>query len=386
MIMKLNKAILFVFIFLIAIINISYAYAACSNPSGAAGDQMYNSTHNVMQFCDGTHWTAMKGDGSGGAETDPQVNTLTGNRWCRANAAGTVINCTQTNPVTSETDPQVASVTNGRICKGTGSSASCNVTVPSCTGANRALQWTGSNFSCVTVSGGNAGCPATGIKDGNCQTLTYGVNLHNTNDSATDSNNASSCSGDYYGTFTKKCTNGSWTHVSGSCNYQPAYNPNSCQCTGGCSCFIAGTMVTLADGNERAIELIKAGDLVLGMDGQYNTVTGVEVPPIGDRELYAFNGGNYFVTREHPFMLDTGQWASINPDATEEEQPGFGDKYGAVKSLQVGDTIVLKNGGKMTLETIESRGRYTKTMPVYNLLLDGNHTYYADGFLVHNKM
>jgi hypothetical protein len=142
----------------------------------------------------------------------------------------------------------------------------------------------------------------------------------------------------------------------------------------------------MADGTEKAIERLVAGDIVLGMDGAHNTVLDMEVPPIGDRVLYAFNGGNFFVTREHPFMLETGQWASINPNATKDEKPAFTEKYGDIKSLEVGDVILTKDGQKVKLETIESRDRYTKTMPVYNPVLDGNHTYYADGFLVHNKM
>jgi hypothetical protein len=35
------------------------SYAACASPVGAAGDQIYNSTHNLMQFCDGTNWLSM---------------------------------------------------------------------------------------------------------------------------------------------------------------------------------------------------------------------------------------------------------------------------------------------------------------------------------------
>jgi len=37
------------------------AHAACSNPAGVEGEQIYNDDNNVMQFCDGTDWTAMKG-------------------------------------------------------------------------------------------------------------------------------------------------------------------------------------------------------------------------------------------------------------------------------------------------------------------------------------
>jgi hypothetical protein len=40
------------------------AKAACSNPTGAEGDLIYNSTHHMMQFCDDTDWIAMAGTSS----------------------------------------------------------------------------------------------------------------------------------------------------------------------------------------------------------------------------------------------------------------------------------------------------------------------------------
>lgn len=44
----------------------SSAFAACSGPTGAEGDMIYNSSHHMMQFCNGSDWVAMAGPGSGG--------------------------------------------------------------------------------------------------------------------------------------------------------------------------------------------------------------------------------------------------------------------------------------------------------------------------------
>lgn len=41
------------------------AHASCDNPPGEAGYQVYNSTHNVMQYCDGDKWIGMGGGGGG---------------------------------------------------------------------------------------------------------------------------------------------------------------------------------------------------------------------------------------------------------------------------------------------------------------------------------
>ncbi len=56
---------LFIIFFVLATLMTTTAHAACISPPGEAGDQIYNSTHNVMQYCNGTHWIAM---GSGGAD------------------------------------------------------------------------------------------------------------------------------------------------------------------------------------------------------------------------------------------------------------------------------------------------------------------------------
>ncbi|GAB9155392.1 hypothetical protein BDS110ZK25_53480 [Bradyrhizobium diazoefficiens] len=53
------------------------AYAACSNPAGAAGQTRYASNYNVMVYCDGTNWVSMAGGVSvtvGGTTNNPGGN------------------------------------------------------------------------------------------------------------------------------------------------------------------------------------------------------------------------------------------------------------------------------------------------------------------------
>ena len=42
------------------------AYAQCTVPPGNAGEQFYNTTHNVMQYCNGSDWVNMGAIGGGG--------------------------------------------------------------------------------------------------------------------------------------------------------------------------------------------------------------------------------------------------------------------------------------------------------------------------------
>ena len=49
----------FAFLAVCVFLSAAPVYAACTNPAGEEGQVVYNSTHKVMQFCDGTNWQAM---------------------------------------------------------------------------------------------------------------------------------------------------------------------------------------------------------------------------------------------------------------------------------------------------------------------------------------
>jgi Hom_end-associated Hint len=161
------------------------------------------------------------------------------------------------------------------------------------------------------------------------------------------------------------------------------------------SCFTADTLVLLADGSEKAICDIKVGDRVLSGAGQVNRVVAVERPRLAGRKLYAFNGGAAFVTAEHPFLTPAG-WKALDPAATAAENPAL-----KVATLAIGDllTVALPSGRSasgnlalalevatslLLLSRIEAQDADPQTI-VYNLLLDGDHSYVANGFVVHNK-
>jgi hypothetical protein len=149
------------------------------------------------------------------------------------------------------------------------------------------------------------------------------------------------------------------------------------------SCFIAGTMVLMADGALRPIEDIAVGDRVLAGDG-INIVKELEVVTLGERSLYSINGGAEFVTAEHPFFTMDG-WQSIDPDATRAENP---DLHPDV--LRVGSVLKTSVGG-LKISQLDG-GPGPDDLPLFNLILgDGDHSYWVllpgtdTSCLVHNK-
>jgi hypothetical protein len=146
----------------------------------------------------------------------------------------------------------------------------------------------------------------------------------------------------------------------------------------GSTCFIAGTEVILIDGSTKVIEDVQVGDKLLGMDGHTNEVIGFDHPFLGNRKLYSLNKGDYFVTAEHPFYTTKG-WKAIDPLATAAENPSL-----QVGTLEIGDVLILANGKQEELLSMNGVEADPLT-PLYNFLLSGNNSYYANGYLVHNK-
>lgn len=149
----------------------------------------------------------------------------------------------------------------------------------------------------------------------------------------------------------------------------------------GRSCFVAGTIVTLANGVKKKIEDVEIGDSLLGQDGAINHVLEFDHPMLAGRDLYGINESGPFMTPEHPVFTKEGWKAPLMSD-TLEAYPHLESIM--VGDLQVGDEILTENGDYVVVESIE-RHENEPEQRVYNFILDGNNTYHADGLLVHNR-
>jgi hypothetical protein len=129
--MKGEKLVLLFVAFAFVALFGSPAFAACSTPTGSAGDQYYNTDHNVMQYCNGTNWVNM---GSPGGTGGSFLGTLTNDNFCTTN--GAVISCTTASITNSHLAGSIAAskligtdiATVGTVTTGTWSATTIAVT------------------------------------------------------------------------------------------------------------------------------------------------------------------------------------------------------------------------------------------------------------------
>ena len=153
--------------------------------------------------------------------------------------------------------------------------------------------------------------------------------------------------------------------------------------SGGGECFIDGTLIDMADGAQKQIEHIEVGDIVL----TYN-LKDQAIEPQKVLELKKFqksniikialgNGNTVSSTDEHPYYVVGKGWSSYNVGGCKLYNLLF------VEQLSVGD-FFLGNDGKevevLSIDYVETDNVNVTTFEVF-----GNHNYYANGILVHNK-
>ena len=150
---------------------------------------------------------------------------------------------------------------------------------------------------------------------------------------------------------------------------------------GCCCCFVAGTLITMADGSYKRIEDVALGEVVLGKDGTHNTVLEFLRPTLGETgaTLMAFNGGTPFMASDHPVWIRNEGWKSYDPTMTYE-------KYGIIVSqYKVGDVIETEDQTGFAIDSIEEYNNQNLTQIIYNIKVTGNNTYVANRLVVHNK-
>ena len=134
---------------------------------------------------------------------------------------------------------------------------------------------------------------------------------------------------------------------------------------GGGGCFAGDTQVLMADGESKAIQDIRAGEYVLTRKSEGDSGL-VKAKVLKRHETvesgYMILNGELKVTPNHWLWIN-GQWREAG-------------------NVSVGDFLIDKEGKPVRIDSVEwQRGKF----PVFNLEIEKQRTYFADGVWVHNQ-
>jgi RHS repeat-associated protein len=158
-------------------------------------------------------------------------------------------------------------------------------------------------------------------------------------------------------------------------------------------CFVAGTLVRAENGNVE-IQNVKVGDRVWSYSFQAGKweLREVEATPVrdysGDVITIGLDDVAIEATGNHPFWVMSGDGLVSRPPAVdvpeEERNPKLSGRWVEARSLKTGDVLLLVSGETSAISGLSEREEHVQ---VYNLRVEGNHTYAVSrvGVLVHNK-
>jgi hypothetical protein len=162
-------------------------------------------------------------------------------------------------------------------------------------------------------------------------------------------------------------------------------------------CFLAGSLVTLAEGSTKPIEEIQVGDLVIGAFGEINTVLALHRPLLGSATMTRING-EHATSSHHPHIsLDKKFYAPnparlhtacygqehkvLNAEGEEVMMMLYGLKEGRTQVLGLGVELKTIEGSR-TVKSLELLDLLPPETQLYNLVVGGSHTYHVDGYAV----
>lgn len=161
-------------------------------------------------------------------------------------------------------------------------------------------------------------------------------------------------------------------------------------------CFLEGALVTMADRRNIGIENVKIGDKLLGAFGEINTVVALHRPKLNDNTMTVINGEHH-TSSHHPHISPDKKFYAAIPNIATKNTYGrthtIIDKNGNeiqryLEGLKVERLHQLVQG--QLLQTINGPKKVEKIInynlspdtQLYNLVLDGSHTFYVDGYAV----
>jgi hypothetical protein len=161
-------------------------------------------------------------------------------------------------------------------------------------------------------------------------------------------------------------------------------------------CFLAGALVTMADGSEKPIEDVCVGDIVLGAFGEHNIVLALHRPLLGSNTMTNINNEHH-TSSHHPHISVDKKFYSAKPEVVETDTYGkfhevfdehmiasqrflHGLNKGRVQQLRLGTDLKTVEGHRIV--TYLDNYVLPSETQLYNFVLGGSHTYHVDGYAV----
>ena len=142
------------------------------------------------------------------------------------------------------------------------------------------------------------------------------------------------------------------------------------------SCFIAGTLILMADGTSKEIQNVKKGEYVMSArGGKTRVVIADDEVLTGNRRLIGFNGLTPFATEDHCFVDPKGKRTVVNPVMAKSNR-----HWSETTSMKACSLLVDEEGCVVEIGDIDFFHPDEST-PLFDLITE-DHTYIANGFKV----
>lgn len=151
------------------------------------------------------------------------------------------------------------------------------------------------------------------------------------------------------------------------------------------SCFVAGTLISMADGSSKPIEQVKIGDEVISFnestkENEIKKVLSTNSPVHNDIVTYELqNGETLSCTFDHPIYSSNLDLFSFRPAKTNSTY----DIDSVVKEVNTGTKVLDIDSNSVEITNISSNE--DENVQTYIFTVEDNHNFYANGILVHNK-
>jgi hypothetical protein len=163
----------------------------------------------------------------------------------------------------------------------------------------------------------------------------------------------------------------------------------------GCTCYLAGSRIAMADGGFANIEDVKVGDQVRGAFGENNEILALMHVKLGDRKMYKINQEHdttyeeiHISADKKMYSIDTTAtyneygmyWNCVLGDGTEQMLMNVGVAKERLHTLTTGTELQTITGPRV-VNSLEAYDLPADTT-LYNFVLSGSHTFFVNDYAV----